>query len=167
MRLDAGGTIGFLGADDVRRFEELLDELVRDAQAGASLLVDRAGRLLAGAGDIGGLDQTTFASLASADFAASNQLATLLGEDEFASVYHHGEARSMFLVDIGGTAILAVLFDTRTTLGMIRFKTRSLMPRFTECLARLAEGGPSGQVVQMEAGWAAEVESEIERLFEE
>ena len=33
--------------------------------------------------------------------------------------------------------------------------------------ARLAERGPSGQVVQMETGWANEAESEIDRLFAE
>jgi predicted regulator of Ras-like GTPase activity (Roadblock/LC7/MglB family) len=159
--------IGFLGADDVQRFETLLNSLVGDAQVDAALLVDRAGRLLAAAGDTRELDHTTFASLASADFAASNQLATLLGEDEFASVYHHGAKRSMFLADVSGTAILAALFDQRTTLGMVRLKTRSLVPRFADCLAHLASSGPAGQVVQMEAGWAAEVESEIERLFDE
>jgi hypothetical protein len=73
----------------------------------------------------------------------------------------------MFLAEIGGAAILAALFDTRTTLGMVRITTRSLVPRFAECFARLAESGPSGQVVQMETGWANEAESEIDRLFAE
>jgi predicted regulator of Ras-like GTPase activity (Roadblock/LC7/MglB family) len=166
MKLGADN-IGFLGADDVRRFEELLTSLVEEGRVRAAFLVDRAGRLLAGAGETVGLDQTAFASLASADFAASNQLASLVGEEEFASVYHHGDERSMFLADIAGTAILAALFDSRTTLGMVRLKTRTLMPRFTQCLEQLAQSGPSGDVVQMEAGWAAEVESEIERLFDE
>jgi predicted regulator of Ras-like GTPase activity (Roadblock/LC7/MglB family) len=166
MRLDADN-IGFLGADDVRRFEELLAELVVEGRVSASFLIDRAGRLLAAAGDMQDLDHTSFASLASADFAASNQLAALLGEDEFSSIYHHGGERSMFLADIAGTAVLAVLFDSRTTLGMVRLKTRVLLPQLAESLTRLAQSGPSGDVVQMEAGWAAEAESEIERLFDD
>lgn len=159
--------IGFVGADDVRELEELLHRLVDGARVRYTVAIDRAGRALAAAGEPDGLDQTAFASLAAADFAASDRLAALLGEDEFATLYHHGDERSMFLADIGGAAILAVLFDTRTTLGMVRILTRSLIPRLAACLDRLAERGPSGQVVQIEPDWAAEAESEIDRLFSE
>jgi predicted regulator of Ras-like GTPase activity (Roadblock/LC7/MglB family) len=159
--------IGFLGSDDVRGFEELLNGFVAETHVRCAFLVDRAGRLMSAAGDRAGLDETSFASLASADFAASDQLAALLGEDEFTSLYHHGAERSMFLADIGGAAILAVLFDTRTTLGMVRIKTKSLVPAFADQLARLVAQGPSGQVVQMESDWASAAESEIDRLFNE
>jgi predicted regulator of Ras-like GTPase activity (Roadblock/LC7/MglB family) len=159
--------IGFLGADDVRGFEELLVGFVGDARVLCAFLVDRAGRLMSAAGDRAGLDETSFASLASAGFAASDQLAGLLGETEFTSLYHHGAERSMFLADVSGTAILAVLFDTRTTLGMVRIKTKTLVPGLAEQLARLAAHGPSGQVVQMESDWALAAESEIDRLFNE
>ena len=159
--------LGILGTEDVRTFEELLGSYVGETNARCAFLVDRAGRLLSSMGETQGLDETTFASLASADFAASDQLAALLGEEEFSSLYHHGAERSMFLADIGGAAILAVLFDTRTTLGMVRIKTKSLVPRLTEYLAQMMQRGPAGQVVQMETGWASEAESEIDRLFNE
>jgi len=157
--------LGFLGADDVATFQALLHGFVSDAGVQCALLCDRTGRMLSMAGDTAGLDETTFASLASADFSASDQLAALLGEEEFTSLYHHGAQRSMFLADIGGAAILAALFDTRTTLGMVRIKTKSLLPRFAEYFAQMAQRGPSGQVVQMESDWAFEAESEIDRLF--
>jgi predicted regulator of Ras-like GTPase activity (Roadblock/LC7/MglB family) len=157
--------IGLLGTDDVNRFEELLAAFVRDSRSLCAFLVDRAGRLIASQGDRTGLDEVSFASLASADFSASNQLAVLLGEDEFSSLYHHGAERSMFLADIAGVAVLAVLFDTRTTLGMVRIRTKSVVPALAESVTRLAQAGPSGHVVQMEKDWADEAESEIDRLF--
>jgi predicted regulator of Ras-like GTPase activity (Roadblock/LC7/MglB family) len=128
-------------------------------------LVDRTGRLLAAVGDTGGFDQITFASLAAADFAASDQLAGLLGEQEFAALYHHGERQSMYLADTNGWAILAALFDRRTTLGMVRIKTRGVVARLGRIFDELAERGPTGSVVQMEVGWADDVENEIDRLF--
>jgi predicted regulator of Ras-like GTPase activity (Roadblock/LC7/MglB family) len=160
-------SLSYLGVDDVRAFEELLNEFVTDTGALCTMLVDRTGRMLAEAGDTDWLDSVGFASLVSADFAASDQLAALLGEQEFASLYHHGAERSMFLAEIGGAAILAALFDTRTTLGMVRITTKSLVPRFAECFVRLAERGPSGHVVHMQPGWANEAETEIDRLFTE
>lgn len=163
----AGDGIGSLGADDVRRIEQLLGRLVDDTHTRAAFLVDRAGRLLSRVGQIDDLDETAFASLASADFAASDQLAALLGEHEFSSLYHQGVERSMFLADIDGTAILAVLFDNRTTLGMVRIKTKSLIPLFAEALRRIIRGGPSGSVVPMDTAWATDAEAEIDRLFRE
>lgn len=160
-------SLSFLGADDVRAFEDLLNEFVANTGALCTLLVDRTGRLLSQAGDTQTLDGVAFASLASADFAASDQLAALLGEREFTSLYHHGAGRSMFLAEIGGAAILCALFDTRTTLGMVRITTKSLVPRFAELFARIAERGPSGQVVHMQPDWANEAGSEIDRLFKE
>ena len=165
--MKAGSDIGALGTDDVRRFDELLGGFVAETNAHAVLLCDRTGRLLCSAGRARELDETTFASLASADFSASDQLAALLGEAEFTSLYHHGAERSMFLADIAGTAILAVLFDTRTTLGMVRIKTKGVVPRFAEQFALMAQRGPTGSVVHMEAEWAAEAESSVDALFSE
>lgn len=158
-------TLGVLGADDVRRFEDLLSAFVTGSGARCAFLVDATGRLLSSRGATDDLDETTFASLASAGFAASGQLAQLLGEQAFASLYHHGAERSMFLADIAGVAILAVLFDTRTTLGMVRIQTKSVVPDLTDYINRMAEHGPSGQVVHMESDWAFQAESEIDRLF--
>jgi predicted regulator of Ras-like GTPase activity (Roadblock/LC7/MglB family) len=129
------------------------------------VLVDRTGRLLTAVGDTGGFDQITFASLAAADFAASDQLAVLLGEKEFSSLYHHGERHSMFLADIGGLAILAALFDRRTTLGMVRVKARTVVPRLRTAMTSLAERGATGDAVHMDVGWADDAVMQIDRLF--
>jgi predicted regulator of Ras-like GTPase activity (Roadblock/LC7/MglB family) len=165
--IGAGDSIGFLGADDVLRFEQLLNGLLHETNTRCVLLVDRTGRLLTRVGQLDDMDETAFATLASAGFAASDRLAALLGENEFSSLYHHGANRSMFLADIAGSAILAVLFDTRTTLGMVRIRTKAVIPQFTETLRRIAQRGPAGAVVHMDAAWAAEAENEIDRLFKD
>lgn len=159
--------IASLGTDDLARFERLLDAFLRESRARCALLIDRTGRVLASAGDTGGFDQTTFASLVAADFAANDQLAALLGEAEFSSLYHHGTHHSMYLADLSGWAILASIFDDKTTLGLVRIKSRSFGPGFRAIFDELAERGPSGAVVQMDGGWAADAEIEIDRLFGE
>jgi hypothetical protein len=110
---------------------------------------------------------TAFASLASADFAASHRLAALLGEEDFPR--STTTARSAPCSSPTWTAGRCWPSSSilRTTLGMVRLKTKSLVPRVGEQLALLATRGPSGQVVQMEPDWANEAESEIDRLFTE
>lgn len=159
--------IASIGTDDLARFEHLLGEFLRQSRARCALLIDRTGRVLAYAGDTGGFDQTTFASLVAADFAANDQLAALLGEAEFSSLYHHGPRHSMYLADLSGWAILASLFDEKTTLGLVRVKARGFGPDFRTIFEELAARGPSGAVVPMDVSWAADAEIEIDRLFGE
>lgn len=159
--------IASIGTNDLERFDRLLAAFLAETNARCVLLIDRTGRVLTHAGDTGGFDQTTFASLAAADFAANDQLATLLGETEFSSLYHHGERHSMYLADLSGWAILATIFDRSTTLGMVRVKARGYVPGFRAIFDELAVRGPSGAVMPMEVGWAADAENEIDRLFAE
>jgi predicted regulator of Ras-like GTPase activity (Roadblock/LC7/MglB family) len=155
--------ISAMGPDDLVRMRGLLETFVREAGARCALLLDRAGRPLTAHGDIGDLDETSFASLAAADFDASDQLAGLLGEEEFTSLYHQGVDGSMYLSEIGGAAILAAVFDRRTTLGMVRLKTREVIPPLVELLTELAGREPTGE--RLDDDWGDDAVSEIDRLF--
>mgnify|MGYP000495352865 CR=1 FL=1 len=161
-----GQTSWSFEAEHLQRLDALLDGFVSGTGARGLLLVDRNGQLLARSGDDGGFDGTAFASLAAADFAASDQLAQLLGEQEFTALYHQGERQSMYLVDVGGRAILAALFDGQTTLGLVRIRTRTLVPElvnlFEEVIQRAAA---TQQPAFFDSGWLSEAEGEIDRLF--
>jgi predicted regulator of Ras-like GTPase activity (Roadblock/LC7/MglB family) len=159
-----GDDIAFLRAEDLAEFDALLRRFLDETGARAALLVDRTGRLLTAAGETDGFDRTTFASLAAADFGASDQLAALLGEPEFVSLFHHGEQGSMYLTGVGGAAILAALFDGRTTLGLVRLRLKTLIPAFAEQFVRLGEQSRQ-PLPELDADWALEAESEIDRIF--
>lgn len=153
-----------LEPDDLQRLNQLLNLFVGEAGARCTLLVDRTGRLVTAAGSVTGFDQTTFASLAAADFEASDQLAMLLGEQEFSALYHQGEQGSMYLTDIAGEAILAAIFDHHTTLGMVRLKTRSIVPRVVSLFGEITDR-PESERPALEAGWLEDASDEIDRLF--
>ena len=155
--------IAALGPDDTERLRRLLQSFVMEAEARCALLLNRNGLAVAAVGDTRGLDQTTFASLAAADFDASDQLAGLLGEREFTSLYHQGVHGSMYLSEIAGVAILAAVFDQRTTLGLVRLKTREVVPRITRVLQELDARPTQGE--RLSADWTDDAVDEIDRLF--
>ena len=160
--------IGTLTESDVQQLDRLLNSFVADARASCAVLVDRSGRQLTKAGDTAALDSATFASLVAGDFAASDQLARLLGEDEFSSLYHAGEGNSMFLADVSGWGILAALFDGNTTLGMIRLRSRLVVPRLAAVFAEIAaRPKQSALSLGMDNNWLSEAQDEIDRLFGE
>ena len=149
--------------DDYGAILRSLQQFLYDSNARSALLVDRSGQLVATVGEPPQFDPTAFATLTAADFSANDQLARLIGETEFNSLFHQGEQESMYLVDIARRVILVILFDNRTTLGLVRLKVKhaveELTRLFAEMFQRSREQTSSPNIL-------AGAEDEIDRLFQ-
>jgi predicted regulator of Ras-like GTPase activity (Roadblock/LC7/MglB family) len=154
------------GEEDARRIDQLLQTFLYESHARCALLIDRTGQLITISGQRPDFDSTAFASLAAADFSANDQLASMIGEPEFSSLFHQGEKESMYLADVAKRVILVVLFDERATLGMIRIKVRVVVRQLSDFFSALFErSATEARAIRLEHGWAAEAEDEIDRLF--
>jgi predicted regulator of Ras-like GTPase activity (Roadblock/LC7/MglB family) len=154
------------GEQDAQRIERLLQAFLYDSNARCALLVDRTGQLITTSGERPEFDSTAFASLAAADFSANDQLASMIGEQEFSSLFHQGEKESMYLADVAKRVILVVLFDDRATLGMIRIKVKNVVRELAEIFRQMFERPAAGPTLpRLETSWADEAEDEIDRLF--
>src|SRR5512146_3370126 len=122
---------------DYRQIQHYLQGFLRDSNARCALLVDRTGQLVATVGEPPEFDPTAFATLTAADFSANDQLARLIGETEFNSLFHQGEQESMYLVDIARRVILVILFDNRTTLGLVRLKVKPTAEELNRLFAEM------------------------------
>lgn len=149
--------------EDSDALTDRLDVYVPAARARAALLVDRAGQLLASTGNIENLDIVTFATLASADFNANEQLARLVGETEFRTLLHRGEVLSVDLADVAGRAVLITLFDSSSTPGLVRHTAEPAARQLAEVLAEMVErkAGPD-DARRLLAG----AEDEIDKMFD-
>lgn len=152
---------------DYEKIHGVLNDLLYQSNARCTLLVDRTGQLVATVGEKPNFDATAFASLTAADFSANDQLATMIGEDEFNSLVHQGQKESMYLADIGRRLILVVLFDNRTTLGLVRIKIKSAVEDLNRVFQEVFRRFEAGAKPAMETGFADEAEDEIDRLFRE
>lgn len=145
---------------------DVLTTLLQESNARCALLVDRNGQLVTTAGERSDLDSTSFASLAAADFSANDQLASLIGEPAFSSLFHQGEKESMYLTGVGERLILVVLFDGRAAPGMIRLKVRAAANDLARTFEELFARAPAPAAMSaLESTWANEAEDEIDRLF--
>ena len=109
---------------DAVRIDGVLRRLVGDSSSAAALLIDRGGQPLAEAGAARTLDIGSIGALAAAAFASTAALARLLGESEFSVLFHEGVKESLHVCTVDGQTILLVIFDDRTTIGMVRLFTR-------------------------------------------
>ena len=65
-------------------------------------------------------------------------MAKLLGEREFSALFHQGEQENIQLCLVGERAILTILFDDSTTLGMVRLYVSEATRRLAEVFERAA-----------------------------
>ncbi len=152
------------GEDDSHRIRAVLVDFLRDAAARTALLVDRAGQMLITVGEPPAFDPTAFASLTAADFSANDQLARLLGEGEFGTLFHQGERESLYLADIARRVILVVLFDNRTTLGLVKLRMRGAVVELTDIFTGMFTRD-TGLRHSVDAGFVGEAEDELDKLF--
>jgi predicted regulator of Ras-like GTPase activity (Roadblock/LC7/MglB family) len=150
--------------EDATRIHAVLGHLLREANARTALLVDRTGQMLATVGESPAFDPIAFASLTAADFSANDQLAKLLGEAEFGALFHQGEKESLYLADVARRVILVVLFDNRTTLGLVKLRVRPVVENLASLFTELFER-KDRQMPRVEAGFLGEAEDEIDKLF--
>jgi predicted regulator of Ras-like GTPase activity (Roadblock/LC7/MglB family) len=149
--------------DDFAAITNSLQKFLFESNARCALLVDRSGQLVATVGEQPHFDPTAFATLTAADFSANDQLAKLIGETDFNSLFHQGEKESMYLADVARRVILVVLFDTRTTLGLVRLKMKETVGELTKLFDQVFARGHDGQA--QPEGLLHGAEDEIDKLF--
>ncbi|MGB8509625.1 MAG: roadblock/LC7 domain-containing protein [Pyrinomonadaceae bacterium] len=146
-----------------QKLAHTLSKLRNDSFSRVVFLVDKNGQQIAAQGEIGDLDTTSLASLAAGNVAATGGMARLIGEKEFPTLSHEGERESIHICIIG-RVLLVVVFDERSSLGLVKLRvkqaSRELACVFEE-MARVAEQKKDAD----EALFAEITDDDIDSLF--
>ena len=109
-----------------QQFQQLrliLGKLRLESFSRVVFLVDKNGQQIATHGDVGDLDTTSLASLAAGNVAATGGMARLIGEKEFPTLSNEGERESIHICIIG-RVLLVVVFDERSSLGLVKLRVK-------------------------------------------
>ena len=106
--------------EDAQRINGVLLHFLGESGAMDALLIDRSGQLLARGGASRSLDTVSLSALAAGAFSSTAAMARLLGETEFTMLFHQGVKESIHVAAVDEHAILLAIFDSRTTVGMVR-----------------------------------------------
>ncbi len=155
-----------LTEEDFNRLEEALVRLRQDSNARAVFLIDKNGQQLAAAGDTARYDSTSLASLTAGNVAATDGLAKLIGEREFSVLFHEGQQDHIHISIVAERAILVVIFDERSSLGLVRLRVRRANNEFesifTEMLGRT---DADGRESRGESPFSEITDEDIDALF--
>jgi predicted regulator of Ras-like GTPase activity (Roadblock/LC7/MglB family) len=156
--------------EEFRKIKDSLNRLAADANANVVFLVDKNGQQIAAVGDLQSLDTTSLASLTAGNVAATDGLARLIGEREFSILFHEGERDNIHISIVAQRVILVVIFDERTSLGLVRLRVRRAMSeldRIFEDIAAKAEKDKQTLTADFESPFAEITDEDIDRLFSE
>src|SRR5215510_14902826 len=118
------GTDLVLHEEEFTRIRDVIARLRNECNAKVVFLVDKNGQQIAANGELSSIDTTALASLAAGNVAATDSLARLLGEKEFSILFHEGERDNLHISVVGGKMILVVIFDERSSLGLVRLRVK-------------------------------------------
>ncbi|HOP07346.1 MAG TPA: roadblock/LC7 domain-containing protein [candidate division Zixibacteria bacterium] len=135
--------------EETRQIETLLSKMLKGAEAKCALLVDKDGHLISRQGFTQSLDTTALAALLAGSFASTKEIARLVGEDEFSVLFHQGKKDHIHMSLVGDRSILVVVFDDRTTIGMVRLYAKEVAVELAKVFDQIREnakkeGGKSG-----------------------
>ncbi len=153
--------------EDYWAINNVLEDLLKSSRSGFVMLIDRTGQLISQCGPDVEFDLTSFASLCAADFEANYQLAKMIGEKDFSTLFHQGAKDSMYLGKIAKGVVLVVLFSKSTTLGLVRLRVKRAVEELNVVLEKLYEKLEyrNEEYDQFDDNFTEEVEAEIDNLF--
>ena len=151
-------------ANDVERLDGELDTFLELSKARCVLLVDKEGHLVTRRGDAMNTSMEAISALIAGSFAATKEMARLLGETEFSILFHQGERDSIQLQLIGDRTLMAAMFDGRTNLGLVRFYAQESAERIAKLFESIDGEEREGEATLSEE-FGNDAEDALDRLF--
>ena len=145
------------------KIKKVCEVLAEDANAMAVFLIDASGQILATAGDASDIDTASLASLTAGNVAATSSMARLINEKEFSQVFHEGERANLHISVLPEDFILLVVFDDRSSLGLVRLRVRKSSKEIIQLLEAARNRGARSD--ESTLPFAEITDDEIESLF--
>lgn len=153
--------------EEFRGLEEALRRLRQEANARAVFLIDKNGQQIAADGDLDRYDTTSLASLTAGNVAATDGLAKLIGEREFSVLFHEGEQDHIHISIVAKRAILVVIFDERSSLGLVRLRVKRAGAELERIFETMLEKGQASAAAPSASPFSEITDDDIDALFSE
>jgi predicted regulator of Ras-like GTPase activity (Roadblock/LC7/MglB family) len=114
-----------LTKNELGKLEEIISDQLIDAGAEHVVVVDLSGNLIMQCGSLEMEDIFSLAAVSAAHFAATAEIARLIGEKDFALMYHKGGKRNVHFSRMAKDYLIITLFNDNVSLGLIRLKLGS------------------------------------------
>ena len=154
--------------EEYQKIHDAITRLRRDANALSVYMIEKSGQPLASAGETAEVDATALASLAAGNVAATEGLASLVSEKEFSSLFLEGERQNILITLVAGKAVLLVLFNETSSLGLVRLRVRRAtteLATILEAVGKKSAASVAAMGSGQEAPFIEITDDDIDKLF--
>jgi predicted regulator of Ras-like GTPase activity (Roadblock/LC7/MglB family) len=152
---------------DLGDIARVLGGLSQNTSASSVLLLDKGGQLISNQGQGGQRDIVALGALLAGTFGSSRQVAAILGERDFRSIYQQGLHESIYTSQVGEHWLLVVVFDKQTHVGLVKVVARRAVEELEPILSRIHGGSPQARDQVINVQFRGSADAAIDQLFRE
>ena len=150
---------------DIDKIDKVILEFLNLSGARCAMLIDKDGHLVTKQGSTAGYDSDTVSALVAGSFAATKQMAKLLGEEEFSIMFHQGKEDSIQLSLVGDRTILAIIFDDKTTVGMVRLYAVQVADKLAQLFREMGNRKETAQQEEITKNFGDTAKKNLDDIF--
>ena len=126
--------------NQLNRINSILQQDLIGSGVSCSILIDSAGNIVTSLDDgCRETDINSIACLAAGNYGAVKSMANIMGEDNFAMLFHKGKQMSMHLKSATPEFLLVNIFNQDLSLGFLRLKVFDVLRKLEKLLPVIVE----------------------------
>lgn len=145
--------------------KDILQKLKIQTHAQAVFITDSEGHCIASSGEMDEINLNSISSLIAGSVAAINSIAQMLGIDNFAAVLNESTRQSLHISLINERAMLVVIFDNTSNLGLVRYRVRTALDALVKVFIKINEKLTLGEGESLVSPFEGVSDEDIDRIF--
>lgn len=150
---------------DLNTISAVLLKLMHDTNAKSALLIDKSGQVIAVQGTETRSNATTLGALLAGVFSSSREVAKLLNEKDFRSIFQQGVQESIYTSMVEEQWLLVIIFDKFTHIGLVKVLSKKATEELSCILDRVRSDTSRAKSSVLNLQFRSSVEDTIDLLF--
>ena len=139
-----------VGKEEAALISQCLARLVKGTEASYSMVLDRAGQIIAAEGDTYREEGIPLAALLGGTFGSSREVARLLKENDFRVLFQEGKRENLFTELVEEQWMLVVVFKRQAHLGLVKILSKKAVKEL-EGVLKLVQARNARRRIEMDS----------------
>jgi len=126
------------------KVESFLARFTKECELDAVAVCDTGGNILSSHGPSVNDSFDNAAALAAGSFAATRELASIIGENGFESIMHRGSSKGLLIKAVGSEYIIVIFLGTNSVEGMVRLILKKISSQILSILEGTSDAPDAG-----------------------
>ncbi len=151
--------------DELGVISAALNKLMNDTNATSVMLIDKSGQVISTQGTGTRRNATSLGALLAGAFSSSRQVAELLGEKDFRTIFQQGVHENIYTTMIEEQWLLVIVFDRLTHIGLVKVLSKKASAELGRVLERVRTDTTRTKSSVINVQFRSSIEDTIDLLF--